>query len=71
MTTGEKIKHFRNLRGISQKTIGQLSSINSATIKISFKNSLLSHKSDVYMKARELQENLINNTEHFSSEEEH
>lgn len=33
MTTGEKIKHFRNLRGISQETLGQLSSINSATIK--------------------------------------
>ena len=33
MTTGEKIKHFRNLRGISQETLGQLSGINSATIK--------------------------------------
>ena len=28
MTTGEKIKHFRNLRGISQETLGQLSGIN-------------------------------------------
>ena len=118
MTTGEKIKHFRNLRGISQETLGQLSGINSATIKkyeygirnpkpdqlmkianalgisinvfmdfeaekdedgsiipstikISFKNSLLNHKLGVYMKARELQENLINDTERFSSEEEH
>ena len=33
MTTGEKIKYFRNMRGISQETLGQLSSINSATIK--------------------------------------
>ena len=33
MTTGEKIKHFRNMRGISQDTLGQLSGINSATIK--------------------------------------
>ncbi|MCR2051200.1 helix-turn-helix domain-containing protein [Acetatifactor muris] len=33
MTTGKKIKHFRNLRSISQKTLGQLSGINSATIK--------------------------------------
>ncbi len=42
-----------------------------STIKISFKDSLLNHKLGVYMKARELQENLINDTEHFSSEEEH
>ncbi len=28
MTTGEKIKYFRNLRGISQETPGQLSGIN-------------------------------------------
>ncbi len=70
MTTGEKIKHFRNLRGISQETLGQLSGINSSTIKISFKNSLLNHKLGVYMKARELHENLINDTERFSSEEE-
>ena len=33
MTTGEKIKYFRNMRGISQDTLGQLSGINSATIK--------------------------------------
>lgn len=141
MTTGEKIKHFRNMRGISQETLGQLSGINSATIKkyeygirnpkpdqllkianalgisinvfmdfdietvsdvlslilkmdekidmefeadkdedgsfipstikISFKNSLLNNKLGVYMKARELQENLINDTDRFSSEEEH
>ncbi len=32
MTTGEKIKHFRNLRSISQETLGQLSGINPATI---------------------------------------
>ena len=141
MTTGEKIKHFRNLRSISQETLGQLSGINPATIKkyeygirnpkpdqllkiadalgvsinifmdfdietisdvlslllkmdeqldmdfeaeryedgspnpstikISFKNSLLNHKLGVYMKARETQENLLNDTERFSSEEEH
>ena len=33
MTTGEKIKYFRNMRGISQETLGQLSGINSSTIK--------------------------------------
>lgn len=33
MTTGEKIKHFRNMRGISQEMLGQLSGINPATIK--------------------------------------
>ncbi len=133
MTTGEKIKHFRNLCGISQETLGQLSGINSATIKkyeygirnpkpdqlmkianalgisinvfmdfdietvsdvlslllkmdeqldmdfeaqkdenssfipstikISFKNSLLNHKLAIYMKAMELQANLLNDTE--------
>lgn len=33
MTSGEKIKYFRNMRGISQEMLGQLSGINSATIK--------------------------------------
>lgn len=33
MTIGEKIKYFRNMRGISQEMLGQLSGINSATIK--------------------------------------
>lgn len=33
MTTGERIKYFRNMRGISQKMLGQFSGINSATIK--------------------------------------
>lgn len=33
MTTGEKIKYFRNMRNISQDTLGQLAGINSATIK--------------------------------------
>lgn len=33
MTTGEKIKYFRNMRGISQDMLGQLSGINPATIK--------------------------------------
>ena len=46
-------------------------SFNPSTIKISFKNSLLNHKLGVYMKARELQENLLNDTERFSSEKEH
>jgi len=33
MTLGEKIKYYRNMRGISQETLGELSEINSATIK--------------------------------------
>ena len=33
MTVGEKIKYYRNIRGISQEMLGQLSGINSATIK--------------------------------------
>jgi len=33
MTTGEKIKYYRNMRGISQEMLGQFSGINSATIK--------------------------------------
>lgn len=33
MTTGEKIKYFRNMRRLSQETLGQLAGINSATIK--------------------------------------
>ena len=33
MTTREKTKYFRNLRGISHETPDQLSGINSATIK--------------------------------------
>ena len=33
MTIGEKIKYFRNLREISQDTLGKLANINSATIK--------------------------------------
>ena len=33
MTTGEKIKYFRNMRDISQEMLGQLSGINPATIK--------------------------------------
>ncbi len=33
MTTGEKIKYFRDLRGISQEMLGKLSGINSTTIK--------------------------------------
>lgn len=42
-----------------------------STVKISFKNSLLNHKLGVYMKARVLQEDLLNDTERFSSKEEH
>jgi len=33
MTIGERIKYFRNMRGISQEMLGQLAGINSATIK--------------------------------------
>ena len=43
----------------------------SSTIKISIKNPLLNHKLDVYNKARKLHENLLNDTERFSSEEEY
>ena len=46
-------------------------SFNPSAIKISFKNSLFNHKLGVYMKAMELQENLLNDTEHFPSEEGH
>ena len=47
MTTGEKIKYFRNMRGISQETLGQLSGINSATIK---KYGIRNPKSDQLLK---------------------
>ena len=33
MTVGEKIKYYRNIRGISQEMVGNLSGINPATIK--------------------------------------
>ena len=33
MAIADKIKYFRNIRGISQETLGNLSGINSATIK--------------------------------------
>lgn len=33
MTIGEKIKHYRTLNGFSQEYLGELSGINSATIK--------------------------------------
>lgn len=33
MTVSEKIKYYRNMRGISQEMLGELSGINSATIK--------------------------------------
>lgn len=33
MTIGEKIKYYRNIRGISQEMLGNLSGINPATIK--------------------------------------
>ena len=49
MTTGEKIKHFRNLRGISQETLGQLSGINSATIK-KYEYGIRNPKPDQLMK---------------------
>ena len=46
-------------------------SFNPSTIKISFKNSLLNHRLNIYRNALELQGNLLNDTERFSSEEEH
>lgn len=33
MTTGEKIRYYRNLRGLSQEMLGELSGIHYATIK--------------------------------------
>lgn len=33
MTTGEKIKYYRNMRGLSQETLGKLSGIHTSTIK--------------------------------------
>ena len=33
MTVGEKIKTFRNIRGFSQKTLGELSGMNEVTIR--------------------------------------
>lgn len=33
MTVGEKIKSFRNIRGISQKALGELAEINEVTIR--------------------------------------
>ncbi len=33
MTVGQKIKYYRNIRGISQEMLGNLSGINPATIK--------------------------------------
>ena len=33
MTVGEKIKYYRNIRGISQEMLGNLSVLNPATIK--------------------------------------
>lgn len=33
MNTGDKIKYYRNKKGISQETLGNLADINSATIK--------------------------------------
>ena len=35
MTTGEKIKYFRNMRGISQETLGQLSDRKSTRLNSS------------------------------------
>ncbi len=49
MTTGEKIKYFRNMRGISQETLGQLSGINSATIK-KYEYGIRNPKSDQLLK---------------------
>ena len=33
MTVGEKIKTFRNIRGISQNTLGELAGIDGTTIR--------------------------------------
>ena len=49
MSTGEKIKYFRNMRGISQEMLGQLSGINSATIK-KYEYSIRNPKPDQLLK---------------------
>lgn len=141
MTTGERIKYFRNMRGISQEMLGQLAGINSSTIKkyeygirnpkpdqllkianalgisinlfmdfdietvsdvlsllfkmdeqtemnfeaekdadgnfipasmkISFKSRAVNKKLCTYLKAKELQEKIENDTENFPTEEQH
>lgn len=141
MNTGEKIKYFRNMRGISQEMLGQLAGINSATIKkyeygirnpkpdqllkianalgisinifmdfdietvsdvlsllfkmdeqldmkfeaekdddgnydpstlkISFKRAAINKKLCTYLKAKDLQEKLANNTDSFADETQH
>jgi len=49
MTTGEKIKCFRNIHGISQEMLGQLSGINSATIK-KYEYGIRNHKPEQLLK---------------------
>ena len=49
MTIGEKIKYFRNMRGISQEMLGQLSGINPATIK-KYEYSIRNPKPDQLLK---------------------
>ena len=49
MTIGEKIKHFRNMRGISQEMLGQLSGINPATIK-KYEHGIRNPKPDQLLK---------------------
>ncbi len=49
MTTKKKIKHFQNLHNISQKTLGQLSGFNFATIK-KYEYSIRNPKSDQLLK---------------------
>ncbi|SHM99423.1 Helix-turn-helix [Anaerosporobacter mobilis DSM 15930] len=49
MTTGEKIRYFRKMRGISQEFLGRLSGINSATIK-KYESGIRNPKPDQLLK---------------------
>ena len=49
MTVGEKIKYYRNIRGISQEMLGNLSGINPATIK-KYEYGIRNPKPDQLMK---------------------
>ena len=49
MTVGEKIKYYRNIRGISQEMLGNLSGINPATIK-KYEYGIRNPKPDQFLK---------------------
>ena len=53
MTVGEKIKYYRNIRGISQEMLGNLSGINPATIK-KYEYGIRNPKPDQLLKSQTL-----------------